>query len=77
MRLHTADNNHLDVKPDGLTAILTLWSEGKAARSVLLYETEINWVIKELMVCKDKIKRKAGQKAKPPSGVGVDIELLP
>lgn len=58
MKLHTASNDRLEVEPEALTAILTIWTKGEPVRSVKLYETEIDWLIKGLDACKVQLQAK-------------------
>ncbi len=48
MKLHTANGSSIEVKPEGLQAVLTIWSKGQPTRSVKLYPTEIDTIVKAL-----------------------------
>lgn len=59
-KLHTAANDKLGVKRDGLQVSLSIWTPSKPVRSIRLYATEVVWLVQRLEAAGARLKEKPG-----------------
>ncbi len=64
MKLHTANGSSLEVKPEGLVAVLTMWTKGKETRSIKLNPTELRELAWQLVAVVATIENRRTAKDK-------------